>query len=311
MLRRWERPVASWRSRPCPSAPPRWHPTARAAGDQLGRRTLWEMPSDGAPRGSSMAMRIASATISRTGIRTRRQAWDRRARDGMSSKPVTVRSRGTSSPRSYASWSTRWPARPSRRRWPSAAPADPAASPAPGHRSGTRWRPRPRSPPGCPGHGPRMARNASSRSRMSPRRRPPMNAIRRCPSPPTWPEDRIDARPIVDCHRRQAGRPRAVPQGDYRHAGVVEVLDELQLVAHVAQQQDRVAVAGLEDAPQGERLVRPTVRMAQDHVVAAPRSLDGDRFDGGREERVGGLRTMTPRSPVRAPRRPRASGLGR
>ena len=50
--------------------------------------------------------------------------------------------------------------------------------------------------------------------------------------------------------------------------------------------QDRVAVARLEDAPQRERLVRPAVGMAQDHVVAAPPGLDRHRLDGRGEERV-------------------------
>ena len=54
---------------------------------------------------------------------------------------------------------------------------------------------------------------------------------------------------------------------------VAQVLDDARLVAHVAQQDDGVAVARLEDGPQRDRLVGAGVGGAQDHVVAAPASL--------------------------------------
>ena len=124
-------------------------------------------------------------------------------------------------------------------------------------------------------------------------------------------EDGVHAVPVVDVDRRDAGRTRSVPERDDGHPRVLEVLDERRPVAQVAEQHDRIAVARLEDAPQRDRLVGAAVGMAEHDVVVAPAGLDGCGLDRAAKKGSVMSRTMTPSSIVRAPRRPRASGLGR
>ena len=96
-----------------------------------------------------------------------------------------------------------------------------------------------------------------------------------------------DAGHVVDVDRRHLQQARALPQGDDRDQRRPQVREESRLVLHVAEQDDRVAVAGLEDGRQRERLVGPALGVAEDHVVAAGHRLDRQGLDGAREERVG------------------------
>ena len=100
-------------------------------------------------------------------------------------------------------------------------------------------------------------------------------------------DDGGHAGPVVHADGRDAALPRAVPEGHDRDAGVLEVLDELGSVAQVAQEEDRVAVARLQDAPQRHGFVRALVGVAQDDVVAAPIGLQRGGLDGAGEEGVG------------------------
>ena len=88
-----------------------------------------------------------------------------------------------------------------------------------------------------------------------------------------------DAGPVVDVHGRELERADALPQGDDRDGRIAEVVEQPWLVLHVAEHDDRVAVAGLEDGRQGERLVDAAVGVAEDDVVAAGHRLDGERLD--------------------------------
>ena len=114
-----------------------------------------------------------------------------------------------------------------------------------------------------------------------------MNAIRRWPRPmrcstasrvprrlSTWTPGMRSS--LVPCHIV-----------DDRDVGVAQVGEEARLVAHVAEQEDPVALARLEDRRQLERLGRPGVGEAEDDVVAAGPGRARDRLDGTREERVG------------------------
>ena len=82
------------------------------------------------------------------------------------------------------------------------------------------------------------------------------------------------------------GMPLPGPECHDRDAGALEVLDEFGSVAQVAQEKDRIAVAGLQDAPQRHGFVRALVGVAQDDVVAAPIGLQRSGLDGAGEEGV-------------------------
>jgi hypothetical protein len=81
--------------------------------------------------------------------------------------------------------------------------------------------------------------------------------------------------------------PLRLPQGYDRHVRVAQVVEQARLVAHVTQQQDRVALARLEHGRQGVGFGGLRVRVAQDDVVAERAGLGRDSLDGPREERVG------------------------
>ena len=71
--------------------------------------------------------------------------------------------------------------------------------------------------------------------------------------------------------------------------GTGQVLDQEWLVAHVTENDDRVAVARLEHAAQGDRLLGPAVCVSENHVIASLARLERDRFDRTGEERVDDL----------------------
>ena len=146
---------------------------------------------------------------------------------------------------------------------------------------------------------------------MSPRSRPPMKAIRR------WPRSRRCSTAIrvprwlstwtpgirsrrVPCHMATTGIWR-----------VTEVGEQAWLSPHVAEQDDAIALACLEDGGQLEGLGRPGMREAEHDVVAACPSRARDCLDGAREEGSVVSRTIAPRSIVGAPRSARANGFGR
>ncbi len=113
-----------------------------------------------------------------------------------------------------------------------------------------------------------------------------MNAMRRWPRP-----TRVDAAPPAcppGCpHPPRGCRPNgALPERHDGDARAVQVLDQPGLVTHVAQQDDGVAMARLQHAPEGDGLLGMAMGVAQDDVVAALAGLDGHRLDGAREERV-------------------------
>ena len=97
---------------------------------------------------------------------------------------------------------------------------------------------------------------------------------------------RRDTAPVVHADTGDQVDLRALPQGDDRHVRVAQVVKQTRLVAHVAQQEDRVALACLEHGRQGVRLGGLRVRVAQDDVVATRPGLGRDGLDGPREERV-------------------------
>ena len=78
-----------------------------------------------------------------------------------------------------------------------------------------------------------------------------------------------DAGAIVDVDGRHVEGARALPQRDHRDARVAQVLEQAWLVLHVAEQDDGVAVAGLEDVGERDGFVGTAVGVTQDHVVAA------------------------------------------
>ena len=63
------------------------------------------------------------------------------------------------------------------------------------------------------------------------------------------------------------------------HRRIAQVVEQARLVLHVAEHHDGVGVAGLEDGGQGDPLVHPAVRVAEDDVVAARHRLDRERLD--------------------------------
>ena len=65
------------------------------------------------------------------------------------------------------------------------------------------------------------------------------------------------------------GEGVALPQGDDGHRRRGEVVEQAGLVAHVAEQDDGVAVAGLEHGVQLDRLVGEAVGAAEHDVVVA------------------------------------------
>ena len=96
-----------------------------------------------------------------------------------------------------------------------------------------------------------------------------------------------DAGVVVDVDRRHPQRARALPQPDDGYERIGEVRDQPRLVLEVAEQDDRVAVARLEDRGQGEGLVGAAAGVAEDEVVAVAHRRDRQRLDRAREERVG------------------------
>ena len=98
-----------------------------------------------------------------------------------------------------------------------------------------------------------------------------------------------DAGAIVDAHLLEAvvRLVGAVPEPDHRHPGVPQILDQPRLVAQVAQEHDRVALARLEHCGQRQRLVGLLARVPEHHRVAAVPGLDRQRLDRAREEEVG------------------------
>ena len=56
---------------------------------------------------------------------------------------------------------------------------------------------------------------------------------------------------------------RAVPHRHDRHLALAEVVDQHRLFAEISEEQDRVALARLEDGCQGERLVGARAGMPQ------------------------------------------------
>ncbi len=109
------------------------------------------------------------------------------------------------------------------------------------------------------------------------------------PQPPKVVDRGGDAAPVVDIHARDQVRRGSLPQGDHRHVGASQVVEEAWLVAHVPEQQDGVDVARLQDRRQGERFARLGVRMTEDDVVSAQASGHRNGLDRAREERVGDI----------------------
>ena len=91
---------------------------------------------------------------------------------------------------------------------------------------------------------------------------------------------------VVHADRGDAAAACAMPEGRHRDARVLELLDELGAIAQVAEEEDGVAVPGLEDAPQRHGLVSAPMRVSQDHVVAAPIGFQRCGLDGAGEEGV-------------------------
>ena len=95
-----------------------------------------------------------------------------------------------------------------------------------------------------------------------------------------------DAGPVVGLGGRELERAGALPHGDDRDGRAAQVVEQPRLVLHVAEEDDRVGVAGLEDRRQGDALVEPALGVAEDDVVAVAHRLDRERLDGAGEERV-------------------------
>ena len=95
-----------------------------------------------------------------------------------------------------------------------------------------------------------------------------------------------DAQAVVDVHRRDIKRARALPECDHRDDRILQVFEQPRLVLHVAQQDDRVAMTGLEDHGQRDRFVGASMGVTEHDVVAVGHRLDRERLDRTREERV-------------------------
>ena len=115
---------------------------------------------------------------------------------------------------------------------------------------------------------------------------------------------------VVDVDGRHLERVRPLPQGDHRDHRVLQVREEPGLVLHVAEQDDRVAVAGLEHRRERERLVRPAVGVPQHHVVAVAHRLDRERLDRAGEERVGDVADDRAQQHRRGPAQPAGQRVG-
>ncbi len=59
-------------------------------------------------------------------------------------------------------------------------------------------------------------------------------------------ERRLDAVAVVDGDGEERVVPRAVPNGNHRDVDALEIVDQAWLVAHVADDHDRVALSRLE-----------------------------------------------------------------
>ena len=84
---------------------------------------------------------------------------------------------------------------------------------------------------------------------------------------------------------RELERARPLPGGDDRDRRIAQVVEQARLVLHVAEHHDGIGVARLEDGGEGDPLVHPAMRMAEDDVVAAGHRLDRERLDDAGEER--------------------------
>ena len=231
---------------------------------------------------------------------------------GMSSKPVTVRSRGTSSPRSYASWST-----------PMARTSVAATMAVGGSGSSSR------APSACaplwyslvtettePSGMSRpcaatWARKASSLSRISPSRRPPMNAIRRCPSPRMWSRTAsIPARlSTVTVGRPAAREPCHSATTGTRvswRSSMSWSWSRMSPSSRIASQWRASRMPHRASASSARPCAWPNTTLYPRREASMETASMADAKNGSVISR-----TITPRSPVRAPRRPRASGLGR
>ena len=109
------------------------------------------------------------------------------------------------------------------------------------------------------------------------------------------------AETVVDLDARDQVEARPLPHRDDRDMGVAKVGEEARLIPHVAEQDDAVALARLEDGGQLEGLGRPGVREAEHDVVAARPSRARDGLDGSREERVGDVADDRPEEHRRRP----------
>ena len=98
-----------------------------------------------------------------------------------------------------------------------------------------------------------------------------------------------DPGPVVDVHRVHTVEGLAGPQRDDRDLRGGEVVEQTRLVAHVAEQDDRVAVACLQHGVELDRLVGLAVGAAQHDVVAALAGPHRDGLHGVGEERIGDL----------------------
>ena len=98
-----------------------------------------------------------------------------------------------------------------------------------------------------------------------------------------------DAAAVVDADGGDAALARAMPQGYHRDAGVLQVLDEIGPVAQVAQEEEGVTVARLQDGPQGFGLVGAAMSVTEYDVVATPVGLQRGGFDGAGEEGIGDI----------------------
>ncbi len=121
----------------------------------------------------------------------------------------------------------------------------------------------------------------------------------------------VDAAAVVDVQRVHALDRVALPQRHRRDAGGGEVVEQAGLVAHVAEQDDRVAVPGLEHGVQLDRLVGRAVGAAEHDVVVALAGTGRHRLDHRREEGVGDLAHDDAEQHRGGPAQARASGLGR
>ena len=107
--------------------------------------------------------------------------------------------------------------------------------------------------------------------------------------------------------------PRAVPDGDDRDVDALQVLDQPRLVAHVADDHDRVALSRLEhgcEVPAPRRHARARGRARRCTLAVA--RLERERVDRACEERVGDVPRRSLRAASLAHRAARAAcGFGR